>query len=316
MKFDIIKFTKKICSFSPRLGKNENKTAKFIKHTLKENQINYSIQKFKSQIPISKKAFLKADNEIIECKNTSFVSGKIKDKDNLINSYSITDNSKIKYNINYNPYSKAISTVLFYNYPSVAVRYSDLKKIKNANRVFGYVKVKKESYISENILVGNKVNPKYLVFAHYDCHGKTGAIDNASGVSLIMHTIINNKHLLSTVLFVFAGSEEISYDKYDYSCLGFRKFEDKYFSLINNSKYIFILDGVGNSFPKLANKLSLLKDVFLIKSLDKLKNKVYWMHGDINKIKKINHSDIDTIDKLDKKYLILSSNLLINKLKN
>ena len=310
-EFDIMAFIKKLCSLAPRLGKNERLTAVYIKKTLIENRVDYFSQRFKAVIPLWGRAELLADGKRIACKNTSLVSGKISGKDNIVSSFPYLDDAKTGYNINFSPYADTICTVGFYGHPSVAIKYSDLNKLFRAINVHGEVRTKKYSYTSENVLVGNRKNPKFLVFAHYDCVCKGGAVDNASGVAAAMYMIIKHPEILKNALFIFSGCEEISYDKYDPSGLGYRQFEQAYAPLIKAAKRVYVLDGLGNSNPHFTRDYSWLAITLQLKMLKSIKNKTSLMQCEVNKILKVYHSDEDTFDKIEKKYLIKSADLLL-----
>ena len=315
IEFDLIKFIRKVCSYSPRLGKNEQLTAKYIEKVLSSHKVCYKVQKFRSTVPIIKKAKLTVDGKNIECKGSSLVSGKIIGKDNIISSLKDIDGQKIKYNINFNPLTKHISVADFYEHNAVTIKNADKNKIINANKVMVEVIVKKYRFISKNILVGNSSNPKFLVFAHYDCIGFDGAVDNASGVGAVMYAILKYPDLLDNTLFVFSGSEELSYDKYSSDGLGFRVFEQTFSKQMNKCKRIYVLDGVGNGNPHFTQNYDLLNITLQIKSLPKVKKKVFLMQGDEKKINQIYHTDFDTIDQLMKIYLIKSSELLLKDIK-
>ena len=302
-KFDIMAFTKMLCSFAPRLGKNERLAAVYLKNTLTENGVKYFSQKFKAVIPFWDQAELIADGKKIDCKNTSLVSGKISDKDNIVSSFPYLDDAKTGYNINFSPYADIICTVGFYEHPSVAIKYSDLNKLFRAKKVYGEVRVQKYSYASENILVGNRKNPKFLAFTHYDCVGNGGAVDNASGVATAVYTIIKHPEILESTLFIFSGCEEISYDKYDPSGLGYRKFEQDFSPLLQAAKRIYVLDGLGNSNPHFTPDYSWLAITLQVEMLKDIKDKTFLMQCEVDKILKVYHSDEDTFGKIEKKYL-------------
>ena len=95
-------------------------------------------------------------------------------------------------------------------------------------------------------MVGNLINPKNLVFTHYDSI-YSGAVDNASGVAVTLKLILDKPKLLKTTLFVLSGNEELAYDFPVYWGRGYREFEKKYWPLMKHSQKILIIDGVGNS---------------------------------------------------------------------
>lgn len=310
-----MKFVEKLCSFAPRLGKNEKLAADFIIKTLSANGIKYYSQKFKATIPIWKKADLFVDGDRIECKNTSLVSGHILGKENIVSSFASLDEGKNKYNINFSPLADIICMADFYRHPSVAVKYSDLPKILKAKDVQGEVVVEKFTYDSQNILVGNRKNPKFLVFVHYDCIGAGGAVDNASGVSVAMHAIFNYPEILDHTLFIFSGCEEIAYDNYKINGIGFRKFEQTFFLIMKKAKRIYVLDGVGNGAPHFTQDFNLLDVTLQVKMLKSIQKNVFLMQGDVDKIMDVYHSDKDTIDQLRESYLKESSGFLFDNIK-
>lgn len=315
-KFNLIKFIKHLCSFSPRLGVNEQKTADYLEEVLAKHKVPFISQRFKTSVPIYKKAVLYADNKKIECKGACFVSGKIKNQNNVVSSFANLKDSKTKYNINFSPYCKGISITDFYRHPAVAIKPSDIVKIVKAKKIFGEVKVKRFDYTSRNILVGNNINPKYLAFAHYDCIGKGGAIDNAGAVGALMYIILNQPKVLQKALFVFVGAEEVSYDKRPkYSGRGFRIFENKYKNLLKKSKSIFVLDGVGHAKPYWIRDYNFFWVTFQVRMLKAIQKKVYALHADDDAILKVYHSDLDTVDDMKEKYVIEAARLLLRKMR-
>lgn len=313
--FNVIKFINDIAAFSPRQGKNEEKTAQFIIQSLGDLDQDYQEQKFTTEIPVTKKEVLIADGEEIKCKGCSFIGGKIDNKNNivssLISSQPLIDHS----NINFNPACKGISLSNFYFAPSVAVNSSDLNKIINAKEVQGIVDVASYKHQSSNILVGNTKDPKNILFAHYDSIEK-GVIDNASGVGALMYMIFKYRKVLENSLLVFSGNEELSYDHPIYWGHGFRVFEDKYKSLLNKSKKIFIVDCVGNTEAVINKDKELIDKGFPLKNLDKLKNKIFFAHGDIDNLMEVYHSDLDIIEGVSEKNIIDAVKLLVSNLEN
>jgi hypothetical protein len=306
-KFNHIDFIQKIVSFSPRQYTGEIKTADFLENYLEKRKIDFSIQKFKTKVPVEKKAILKADDKNIPCKSTCFVSGKIPNKENLISSLckDFQYDEQLGYNINFNPSCKSISCACFYNYPAVAVAGKDINKILNAKKVEGFVEIEPTTYTARNILVGNKTNPKIICFAHYDSV-LTGAWDNASGVSTIMASIIQYPETLKSILYVFIANEEMSYDKEPvYWCKGFRAFEERNLALIEKSKRIIVVDGVGISPSYWMDKYENLKSTIFFRQLKKFMPKIRRLGASTSKFAQyIYHSEQDTIKQIKKKHLI------------
>lgn len=300
--FQILDFISKLTKFSSRQGKNEKVATDFILSVLEEQGVSYSLQKFTTKIPVSKKAVLTADGEKILCANSSFVSGKIIGKNHLISSLTSSQSFLFSSNINFNPECSVISLSNSYFAPSVAIKAEDVSKIIKAVKVRGEVKVGSLKHQSMNILVGNKINPKFILFAHYDSI-KTGATDNASGVAVMMKMILSKPETLENSLYVFSGNEELSYDKPIYWGHGFRVFEQKYPGLLKVCRKIFVIDCVGNSKTNISQDKHLLHLGFPLKNIAKISQKTYFVYGSLEKLMKVYHSDIDTIDQLEEKYL-------------
>ncbi len=311
-KFNISSFVSKLVSLSPRQGKNENKTADFIISVLENYQINYYTQKFEARIP-KIKAILWANNEKIKCEGCSFLSGKIEDKDYIVSSLIGSQLLINQPNINFNPKCKAISLSNFYFAPSIAINCLSLEKIIKAKSVKGKVIVSPYVYTSSNILVGSIRFPKNILFAHYDSI-KKGAIDNASGVSVLMKLIIENPNILKDSLIVFSGSEELSYDYPIYWGYGYREFEKKYNNLLKKSKKIFVVDCVGNSKTVIDKDKKLLLEGFPIKNLKELKGKILFIHGDIEKLMQVYHSDLDTVSGVREEYILKAIEMVLSNL--
>lgn len=313
-KFNTIQFISQLLKFSPRQGKNERKTASFIISILKKYQINYSLQKFNAKIPLIQKAVLSVDGKKVKCKGCSFVSGKITNKDALVSSL-IPSRFLLTYpNINFNPKCQSVSLDNFYFAPALAINKKDLPKILKAKKIKGEVKVKPYKYKSSNILVGNIKSPQMIIFAHYDSIEK-GAIDNASGAAILMETIFSYPKALRKTLYVFIGNEELSYIQPTYWGYGFRVFEKKYKKLLDKAERILIIECVGNNKAIITQDKFLMNIIFPLKNLKKWENKIFILHGDIDKLMEVYHSNLDDLKQLKKKYLDDAAKLLKNQLK-
>lgn len=310
-KLNYLKTIEEILEFSPRLGENEARTARYICQFLRDNQINYAIQKFKTAIPITKSVLLELDGNKIDCRASSFVSGEIRDKSHLISSLTSSQNFIDQENINFNPKSRDFSLSNYYFAPSICVNRSQVQKIIQARKVFGKIEVDKFTYQSSNILVGNDTNPQNIIFTHYDSIGM-GATDNASGVAVIIKTIVENRELLTNNLFVFCGNEELSYDMPLYWGHGYRIFENKYLPLMHKAHKIIVIDSVGNGPVQIAHQEGLLKLAFPVKNMKQLKRKTSVIYGDIDGLMEVYHSDADDIKQVNEKYLEESLQMLKN----
>lgn len=301
-EFDYLFFIKKLISFSPRQLEGERKTANFIISFLESHQIKYYLEYFFTRVPKIEKSILKADGKKIPCQGCSFVNGKIKSKDYLISSLIPSRFFLDKSNINFNPKCSAISLSNFYFAPAIAVSHQNLNSILKAKKIKGEIKVKSIRHKACNILVGNRENPKAICFAHYDSVEK-GAIDNASGVAIMMAVILSFPETLKKVLYVFSANEELSYDKPTYWGYGFRVFERKYINILKKTKKIIILDCLGNGLTQIFRDENSIYLAFPIENRVKWKKKIMILAGDIENLMSVYHSMADNIGKLKIKYL-------------
>lgn len=311
--FDILKFVLCLTKFSSRQGANEKKAADLIISILEKYAIKYSVHKFSTKIPLEKKASLSANGEKIKCKSCSFISGKINDKDSLISSLTPSACFLTYQNINFNPKSQDISLSNFYFAPAVAISKNNLQKIIKSDKITGEVEIKPYKYQSRNILIGNRKNPKIIVFSHYDSIGK-GATDNASGVAVLMKSIIDHPETFSKTLFVFSGNEELSYDKPTYWGHGYREFEKTYKNILTKSKKIIVMDGVGGGKTNIYRDKNMINLTFPVKNVKNWENKIMVFLGDFEKIMSVYHSDSDNIGQLNPKYLLEAEKLLLKEI--
>ena len=230
MTTNSLSIVKKLLEFSPREGKNETKTGKFLTGLLAKNKVDYKLQKFTFYIPKDLSAQLIADGKNIPCEPITFKSGVIPNKNHLI-SNRIEVEKNFPY-ISFTPTGVAISASgRSIHYPALAVSRNDVVKILRAKLVRGKVQVKPVQHQSQNILVGNLTNPKKIIFTHYDSIN-LGATDNASGVATCLKLILDKPNLLKQNLFVLSGNEELSYEFPTYWGYGYRVFEKKYLALL------------------------------------------------------------------------------------
>lgn len=311
--FEIVRFLRDMVRFSSRQGENEKKAADFIVFLLKRNRVKYYLQKFITKIPIIKQEILKVDGKKIKCKGCSFISGKINKKDKIISSLVSSQVFINQPNANFNPDCKDISLSNFYFAPALAVKLSDLDRIKKSKTIEGIVEVESYSYKSRNILVGNIKSPKNILFAHYDSI-KSGAIDNASGVSVLMSLILKYQYVIKNSLIVFIGNEELSYDYPIYWGHGYREFENSYYNLLKKSKKIFVIDCVGNGKTVISKDKELMVKGFPVKNLKKIEKKVFLIHGDMEKLMQVYHSDLDTIKNIKEKYIFEAIKMILSNL--
>ena len=309
--FNQIEFIRELLKFSPRQLEGEIKAANFIKSTLEKNKIEYNEQIFTTYIPQEKEAILLADGKKVPCQSCSYVSGTIEGKDSLLSSLIPSRFFLEKPNINFNPACpETISCSNFYFAPALAIPRDEVKNILKAKKVKGKVVVKKVKHKAVNILVGNTKNPKTICLAHYDSLF-IGAIDNASGVSVIMDAILTKPDTLINTLYVFSANEELSYDKPTYWGHGFRAFEEKFLGVMKKAKKIVVIDSLGNGPTQVTQDENLVYLGFPVKNLDILKSKIFSMSGDFEHLMSVYHSDADDMRGLKQNYLKESTKKLL-----
>ena len=307
-------FIETLVSFGERQGVVETSVANWIENLLKENKINFEIQKFETFIPNFLKEKLIIDNEEIDCKATCFVSGEINNNYSLVSSLISTQPLIDHENINFNPLCDSISRGNHYFAPSIAIKKSDVTKVISGKDIKGIVEVEKIKHESKNILVGNLNNPKNILVCHYDSVGP-GATDNASGTAMLLALILNNQEVLLNNLFIIGGNEELSYDYPIYWGHGYRAFEEKYFNLFESTENIFVVDCVGDGDVTFDNNISTVRLGFPLKNLEKYINKTSLVYGSFEKLMEVYQSDIDLVEVLSEEFLGQTYVDLLEKIK-
>jgi len=307
MEYKIIDIIKNLEKFSPRNNEESLKeTSKYIKENLEKVGIDFFDQYFKVSIPFDEGSYIILDNgEKIIGKANSFVSGYFEEK-NIYSSQNINQEINIPH-INYNQYYDVFSGVIFYDFPVINIKKSDLIKVINSEEIRVYVNVKRKLIKNENILVGNIENPKNIIFTHFDTIFN-GALDNSSGTATLLYGIINNKINIKENLIVFSGCEELSYDRPYYWGYGYRVFEYEYKEILEKGKKIIVYDMFGHSKPTLTKEY--IKEAFPIMS-EYLYEKSILISESNNDWIKFYHSDADTIDKINEYYIEEGLNLLL-----
>jgi hypothetical protein len=307
MEYKITDIIKDLEKFSPRNNEESlNNTSKYIKENLEKVGIDFIDQYFYVSIPFDEGSYIILDNgEKIIGKANSFVSGYFEEK-NIYSSQNINQEINIPH-INYNQYYDVYSGVIFYDFPVINIKKSDLIKVINSEEIKVYVNVKRKLIKNENILVGNIKNPKNIIFTHFDTIFN-GALDNSSGTATLLYGIINNKINIKENLIVFSGCEELSYDRPYYWGYGYRVFEYEYKEILERSKKIIVYDMFGHSNPTLTKEY--IKEAFPIMS-EYLYEKSIQISESNNDWIKFYHSDADTIDKINEYYIEEGLELLL-----
>jgi len=296
-----ITLIKKLSDLGERQLAEEIKASKLLISELEKFKVKYKIQNFQTRIPLIKSATLTADRRKIQALGACMVSGVIKNKFKLATPISKPLKKEVV-NINYNPKCAAISQSDFYFVPALAINKKDVSRIKNARYVEGEIKVSPQKHGSLNILVGNQKNPRNILFAHYDSLGP-GAIDDASGIAVLMRLIIDYPKLEKDNLFVLAGNEELSYDTPYYWGRGYRAFEKKYGLLLKAARKIIIVDGIGSDKPLVSKKMDMIKPCFPILKMKKYQPKISVVFSSYDFIETVYHSELDKVGNIKMPFL-------------
>lgn len=309
-----IKFVRDLVNFSPRQGVSEQKTAKYIRETLRKFSISYKVQNFSTTIPLVHQVKLFVDGRRVPAKSSAFISGKIIGKANIVSSLLPEPIAPKEPNINFNPLAvteKVISLATFSFAPAIGTNSETMLKILKAKKVRGEILVRKHTFTSQNILVGNVKNPQTIIFCHYDSI-ETGATDNASGVAVMLDAILRSPEILTKNLFAFCGNEELSYDQPMYWGHGYRMFEKKFKHIMEKCRRFILVDCVGNATPQLSQDKHIQQQAFPVVNLKKWRKKIYLMYGGLDKLMGVYHSTDDNLKQLSQKNLQTSTRLLLS----
>lgn len=177
------------------------------------------------------------------------------------------------------------------------------------------MKVKRQRFEMANIMVGNRTTPQGIVFAHMDSV-ETGAIDNASGVSVMLGTLVEHPELLKRNLFVFSAGEEMSFDTPTYWGHDFRVFEKKLPRLFKTAKQIIACDSLGHAPTECVSGAE-SEEVYLgfpIASYATYKHKIFLFGGSYQALLPVYHSKIDDGRLLKKEWLDEAQEMLTRRL--
>ncbi len=301
-------FLTELTAIAPRRGLKETQAADLIKRTLIANKVAFQAQEFITKVPETLRAELIVDGKRMPCIGASYTSGKITEKADVLNAFTANSTKPM---IIFNPVSHGVCLQTFKSPATVAINRDSVVELVMANEIRGEVIVEEQEFTSQNILVGNHTKPERIIFAHYDSLVGAGAVDNAAAVDVLMQLILEQSKLLEKNLFVFVGSEEECISKPD-GCFGFAMFDQKYAPLLDQTKEIIVLDGVGVSEPKLVSDH--IDWVFAIERAYQLADKILWMQNDQTQVMKYYHTELDTLDILKTEYIDQARELLLDKL--
>ena len=297
-----LSIVKQLCNLPSRIGESEADCRQLITDALMQAAIPFELQEFNSKRPNFIDYSLKVDGVRIDCLPTGLMSGEITNNYNLISSLTSSQSFIDTPNINFNPKSDAICQCNFYFAPSLAISRRDVPKVMNAKEIHGNVIVEPIKYRTANILVGNRINPKTIVFAHYDAYF-AGATDNASGVAVALSLIQQEPILLKDTLVVFAGNEELSYDYPIYWGRCFREFARQNRRILESTERIIVIDSVGDGEPVLETDPKLLSLAFPIGDEPDILMKSCILTGDFDSLMTVYHSASDVVSRLSPAYL-------------
>jgi hypothetical protein len=293
----------KLAALGTRQGVAAKKACDVISSVLREFGITYKTETYRVELPVWKKCVLRADRKNIPCMPTGFTSGTFDEvtayTSSLVSSRYFLDVP----HINFNPRSKAISRANFSFAPSCAVAAGSLPALFKARNLKGELKVLKKVQTTYQILVGNRRNPKTIVFSHVDSVGP-GAIDNASGTALMLQAIIDKPKRLEETLFVFDGNEEMSYDYPTYWGKGYRNFEKKYPRLMLAARHIVVVDCIGYAPTEILKKGPIIKLAFPIAGIQKLQSKISLITSDYDALMPVYHSAGDVPSNIRRRFVL------------
>ncbi len=286
------KIIERLCAIPERQLAGETQALALILGYLDQHTVLYHKQTYNTYIPQYKKWHLKVDGKTIPSLPSGFIGGSITSNHALISSLISSQSNLYQPNINFNPASKAISRSNHYFAPALSISRDHLEIVAKARKIDGVLDVSKTKHISANVLVGNKINPKKIIFSHYDSI-QTGAVDNASGTALSLKLIIEKPHLLKDNLFVLCGNEELSYDEPIYWGHGYRVFEKKYSALLEQARKLLILDSFGHSNPEIITDPHIVILGFPIKKIQQYQKKIEMISGSLDGLMLIYHTSED-----------------------
>lgn len=301
----ILGLIRAFCELGQRQAETAANACNLIEHFFKANSIEYSFDEFDTSIPSVESSELRVDGVLVESQSCSFTGGELSKGCEVITSLQSSQNHLYTPNINFNQKCAQLSTPNYYTAPAFAVLEKDLEKINAAKEIVGKAVVKKSSFKSKQLLVGNLNSPKNILVSHYDSLFQ-GAVDNASGTAAMLYLLQKYKDLQKDNLFIFDGNEELSYDKGIYWGHGYREFEAKYRGVLESAAQILVIDCIGYSQAYFYDSPEIIRLAFPLSDPDLCKDKCSIVSGDIDTLMTFYHSDADCPD-LIKKDLILET---------
>lgn len=311
---EIRSIVEQLVSFSPRQLEGETKTLDYVRRELEKAGLAYRLQEFQLELPRYPSYYLMADGKAVGGKPCAFVSGEITDKKALHNTL-LDPNLCEEANLNFSPMCPGHSLATFYFAPALALNHAELAKILAAKEIHGSVTVERAEHNSANILVGNLTKPQWIIFAHIDSI-ETGAVDNASGVAVMLMLLKEQPELLTKHLFIFSGCEELSFARPYYWGYGFRVFEKAYEWMMADAQEIIVIDSVGQTPASIYDhtELELMRQAFPIEHMEEWRERIKIIAGEIDPLMTIYHSELDVLNQVHEEHLVQAKELLHSRL--
>lgn len=304
-----------LCQIGDRQLGGEDRARQYIKEFLMAQGLQFSEDEYRTFVPKFKKWLLKVDGKTIPSLPSGLISGEIQSNYTMISSLISSQKNLYDANINFSPASDAISRSNHYFAPALSVSRDDIGKIAKAKKVRGQLEVEKTDHISANLLVGNRQNPKAIIFSHYDSI-QTGAVDNASGVALSLQMALEFPELLADNLFAICGNEELSYDQPVYWGHGYREFEKKHSQILKSANQILVLDSFGQSKPEVIFDINIVKLGFPITNLQDTIGKIKMISGSLASLIPIYHTADDTPKEIKPRFIKQAKDLTLKLLRS
>lgn len=302
-----------LCAMGERQGEISLKAAAYIEAKLSNAGLPFKFNNFLASIPNVVSTYLIVDGKEVECKSCSFGGGKVDKESQIVTSLQSSQNHFYIPNINYNDKCDVISTPNYYLAPALAINYRDLSLVQNARTLEGECVVKRHDFTAKQILVGNTESPKHILFSHFDSLFQ-GAVDNASGVAVMLNLLQKFPTLMNDNLFVFDGNEELSFDTGIYWGHGYREFQNRFDPLLQLAKSITIVDCVGYDTYVTYRTPEILRLAFPISNLEKYIHKCEVLSGGVDLMMTFYHSNNDLPQLIQKGLLEETVEYLVQKL--
>lgn len=166
-------------------------------------------------------------------------------------------------------------------------------------------------------MIGDAKSADVLCVTHYDCL-KKGALDNASGVAVLLQAAERIRNDLGRVLVAFCGTEEICCERGHYGGRGYSALRIEYPEVFQRVQKIVVVDSVGNVEPRVlkGSEDPTCYSALPISSFGEVRHKVHLVFGDMKGLMSVYHSDDDDGHTLSEAHLeqtvdVLSSQLLV-----